>query len=367
MGDGATPPATQPNLGRERLFKAAAILFGIVLAVMLVEISARIVSRRWFSSFLEREVDLMKRAYPVSYDPELGWVPRAGFSGNRNVGKTQVTINTNGLRANGGSGVPPSGSPVLAVGDSFTFGDGVSDRDTWPARLEKTLARPVLNAGVFGYGVDQMVLRAHKLSPQVQPGWVVVSFIPDDIERCELAMRGAHKPYFRITDGKLRLENQPVPPPEPVPLDAFRKICGYSWIVHSILKNVAKTYWYAGRKRSIRAHRDGATVAGRLLRELADELASQQSLLLVLAQYDLSLSPEHHQKSTEVLAHLKDSPAIVLDLYDDLEKVREQEPERFKRLFRGHMTGEGNQLVAERIAAVIRTVEGKLGLRSRSD
>jgi hypothetical protein len=139
MGDGAIPPATQPNLGRdrERLFKAAAILFGLVLAVMLVEISARIVSRRWFSSFLEREVDLMKRAYPVSYDPELGWVPRAGFSGNRNVGKTQVTINTNGLRANGGSGVPPSGSPVLAVGDSFTFGDGVSDGDTWPARLEK--------------------------------------------------------------------------------------------------------------------------------------------------------------------------------------------------------------------------------------
>jgi hypothetical protein len=202
-------------------------------------------------------------------------------------------------------------------------------------------------------------LRVHELRPQVQPDWVVVSFIPDDIERCELAMRRAHKPYFRIADGKLRLENQPVPSPEPVPLDPFRKVFGYSWIMHSILRDVAQTYWYDGRKRYIRVHRDGVTVAGRLLRELADELASHQLLLLVLAQSDRSLSPERHRKSTEVLAHLKDSPAVVLDLYDDLAQVRAQEPERFERLFRGHMTGEGNQFVAERIAAVIRTAEGK--------
>lgn len=223
----------------------------------------------------------------------------------------------------------------------------------------------MLNAGVFGYGVDQTVLRARGLFREVQPSWVVLSFILDDVERCELSMRGAHKPYFRIIDGRLSLENQPVPPPEPVSLDAFRTIGGYSWIVHQILENVARSYWYEGRKRSIRAHHDGPAVAGRLLRELADEVASQYSLLLVLAQYESSLASKDHRTSTQVLAHLKGSAAMVLDLYDDLARVREQDPERFKRLFRRHMTGEGNQLVAERIAAVIRTAERKAGSLSR--
>jgi hypothetical protein len=49
---------------------------------------------------------------------------------------------------------------VLVVGDSFTFGDQVSDDETWPACLEATLHRGVDNGGVFGYGAAQALRRA---------------------------------------------------------------------------------------------------------------------------------------------------------------------------------------------------------------
>ena len=66
---------------------------------------------------------------------------------------------------------------ILAVGDSFTFGDRVSDHETWPAQLERLTGRQVLNAGVFGYGVDQAYLRAVALLETYDTDLVVLALI----------------------------------------------------------------------------------------------------------------------------------------------------------------------------------------------
>ena len=60
------------------------------------------------------------------------------------------------------------GAPILAVGDSFTFGDEVNDGQTWPAQLQLLTGRRVLNGGVSGYGFDQIVLRAEQLAAKIQ-------------------------------------------------------------------------------------------------------------------------------------------------------------------------------------------------------
>jgi hypothetical protein len=49
---------------------------------------------------------------------------------------------------------------AVVVDDSFTFGDQVSDDETWPACLEATLHRGVDNGGVFGYVAAQALRRA---------------------------------------------------------------------------------------------------------------------------------------------------------------------------------------------------------------
>ena len=91
------------------------------------------------------------------FDQLLGYVPREGFSGVINARgwtNARVTIRKDGFRSNGSEASPPL-ADVLGVGDSLTFGDQVSDNDTWPACLERKLGRSVDNGGMFGYGAAQ--------------------------------------------------------------------------------------------------------------------------------------------------------------------------------------------------------------------
>jgi lysophospholipase L1-like esterase len=136
------------------------------------------------------------------YDARLGWSPRPGFVG-RSDGTT-VTITPDGWRSNG------LVAPVLAVGDSFTFGTDVLDQETWPAQLERLIGRPVINGGVGGYGLDQAVLRAEDLVARLHPSLLIVAFIPDDADRCGLRERADAKPWFTAS-GDLR--GVPVPRP----------------------------------------------------------------------------------------------------------------------------------------------------------
>lgn len=67
-----------------------------------------------------------------------------------------------GFRVNGPAvGRVEAGPTVFALGDSFTFGLGVRDEETWPtrveARLRETTGNPVtvINGGTINYGVFQ--------------------------------------------------------------------------------------------------------------------------------------------------------------------------------------------------------------------
>lgn len=68
---------------------------------------------------------------------------------------------------------------VLCLGGSTTFGATVSDDETWPAQLERALARrgrhaQVYNAGVNGYMTRQKVAWALALAPTLRPDVVIV-------------------------------------------------------------------------------------------------------------------------------------------------------------------------------------------------
>jgi len=107
-------------------------------------------------SFYSKDIGLTR------FDDRLGYVPREGFDAVINeVGwkDVRLTIRNNGFRLNN-LGMAPQVADVLVVGDSFTFGDQVSNTETWPACLERKLNRGVDNGGVSGYGAAQSLLRA---------------------------------------------------------------------------------------------------------------------------------------------------------------------------------------------------------------
>lgn len=102
-------------------------------------------------------------------DPGLFWAPKPGWSGD--FRGHRVEINALGLR---GPELrlpkPPGRRRVVTFGDSITFGYGVGEADTYPARLGARLAErgvEVANAGVTGYTSHQVLGRLRRLLPEL--------------------------------------------------------------------------------------------------------------------------------------------------------------------------------------------------------
>lgn len=83
---------------------------------------------------------------------------------------------------------PPGAFRVLALGDSYTFGDHVDDEDAYPARLESALRalRPgtrveVVNAGVNGFGILDEAALWRRAGGRLDPDVVLITFTPNDV------------------------------------------------------------------------------------------------------------------------------------------------------------------------------------------
>ena len=73
---------------------------------------------------------------------------------------------------------------VLALGDSYTFGDEVDDLSTWPAYLERASGETVHNAGIGWFGSAQAVTRGYAISLTMRIDTAILSvFVDTDIKR----------------------------------------------------------------------------------------------------------------------------------------------------------------------------------------
>jgi hypothetical protein len=159
---------------------------------------------------------------------------RKTFGGHERV--VRVTTNASGLR---GPELPTGRTPgvrrVLALGDSFTFGDAVEAEEAWPAQLEARLNRggpanrwQVINAGVPGHGTGQELLLAQILEDRLEPdvvvlGFTVVNDLLDNLcvdESSYTPKRGV--PCFTLSGDRLGLR-PPSPPPAP-PAAAWQRL-----------------------------------------------------------------------------------------------------------------------------------------------
>jgi hypothetical protein len=151
------------------------------------------------------------------FDPLLGWKNRPSF---RNTGRLfdadRVTTNSNGAR--GSTDYPyrrTDKKRIVVVGDSFAFGQEVNDEETYAAVLSSSLGdTDVINLGVIGYGIDQMLLTVKGEALKYSPDLIIVAFISDDIERSLVSFRDFAKPLFVLDPSRrLALVGAPVPPP----------------------------------------------------------------------------------------------------------------------------------------------------------
>lgn len=330
-------------------------VFGIVLAAISVcltmlglELAVRI-HRGKVLQFQSSTAEPQDRVGRMVYHPRLGWIPRPGqFSS----GWTS-NVDASSVRSNGRS-ISTASRPILAVGDSFTFGDEVEDSETWPAHLEKILNKRVLNAGVGAYGIDQAFLRAELLLEKYDPDVVILSFISDDVNRTELSYypygRG-WKPYFEYGDGSLILRNVPVPQ-EPVPrsFQTLRRVLGYSFFADAVLDRIARQWW-----RNFPAieqiHHDGENVSVDLLVRLDGFTKGRRGQFIAIA---LATNGRigGNTRLLNLVKRAREKGVKVLDLSTEMLKLQ---PSQLQNLFRprGHYSPAMNRSVAEHIAAFL--------------
>jgi len=345
----------------------ALVVGSVVVGLVVLELGLRAWSGVWIAKWPNfvlgaRTVHNSREEQRLVDDDRLGYVPRPGYVARG------VTFDADGLRRNGDAAVTRADRSILATGDSYTYGDEVSDGETWPAHLQALTGARVLNAGVSGYGFDQSVLRAEMLANKHHPTAIVVSFIADDIRRTEMKrLWGAEKPYFDIKNDKgsendkrdrLVLRNVPVPPrPDPQStLDFWQRAFGWSYLLQFSVEHFGLE-WFDDR---IRAHLDGIgeRIACLLTGRLADLQRTSGARVLVMAQYDpyvwqdAAFAARQRAMSAGLLECARKQGMAALDTFDALAATTVLGGPR--GLYgHWHLNDAGNRLTAELVAAAL--------------
>ncbi|HEX5054304.1 MAG TPA: hypothetical protein VFZ65_21170 [Planctomycetota bacterium] len=352
MTQAAATPSTRPRSRRRRLLFAMVPVTGLLL---LGELVCRVTRHPfYFGSFRDKRTDLMARNYPAERDPMLGYVPKPGFASRDNHWRTLVSIDADGMRRNGRT-PPPGGGLVAAVGDSFTFGDQVDDDATWPAQLEVALDRPVKNGGVFGYSLTQSVLRAEAMLDRFDVAALVVSFIPDDLTRCEYSKRYTPVPWFDLDGDGIVLRGVPIDPSAPPDsTKRWKDTLGYSALVDTVLANTVRDWWCENEKQVPVSHLlgRGPEIGKYLVERIAARCRACGTRLLLLLQGDVPT-----EQACGVLHHAEALGVETLDLATRFVAEKRRDPSLEDRYFAGHMTREGNRWVADAVAERLRAAK----------
>jgi len=270
------------------------------------------------------------------FSPELGWEPWP------NVRTPGLTSNSRGLRGDREYAFEPSCGVyrVICVGDSFVFGEGLTDVQTMPAQLERKLNdadRPrweVLNLAVRGYGTDQQLLRLEHLGFLYQPDVVVLGFFEEDVWRNALSFRDYAKPYFELADGALAHLDMPS-----LYLPSFAR-----WLPARLIGPGFLLLDLSGTRMG------RVTLA--ILDAMRDAVVRHDArfILLIIPRQAL---PWRTGIDRMLRRWAQQTGTPMLDLHDAYLRVGAAER---KRLYKTHWTAKGARLTAELLAAQLRAL-----------
>lgn len=335
------------------------IAAAILVTFLVFEIGLRVyegIPVLRLTNFIADQVDRLSVVTHIDYDERLGWVGKPSASARH------FNTGAYGIRLAGTVDRPIPQEAILAVGDSFTFGEEVEDDETWPADLEAITGTPVINAATSGWGTDQIVMRAEAMLDIAHPKVLILGFFWQDIGRAELEINfGAPKPYFTVEAGKVVLHNVPVPRFAGTvrELGFARTLLGYSYAVFWLAQQLGFQEWlYAGHATFKRATPPGSgeKITCLLLQELKEKAGPDIRLMLVMQYGFQDFAGDPPLAATHVLACAQGLGVATVDTWTSLARIHVADPVRLRSLYMTHqqvvthMSPAGNRLIAAEIA-----------------
>ena len=131
-----------------------------------------------------------------NYDARLGW--DTGIAHGRVRG-----------------GLPEERAPlrIVALGDSFVFGNEVAAEELFSAIVDDLPGVQMLNLGVPGYGIDQSYLKYEHFGRLLEPDAIVFGIFVPDYQRSTVAFTAFSKPLLDSAPSGFSWINVPVPHP----------------------------------------------------------------------------------------------------------------------------------------------------------
>lgn len=348
-------------------------LFSFLFALILLEIGVRWTSleTRHVSTGPKEDWALVPERVWTEHHPELGWFHQKNKQARlqKDPIDTMIIMNSEGLRSlrEYQEAVPAGKTRIMAIGDSFVMGFGVENQEAFPAVMEQEHGDwEVMNFGVAGYGLDQMLMIVRHFAPRYRPNVVLVGIFPEDFWRSTRAFAdtGHAKPYFVLSsDGKLNLKNVPVPPPFVLRTNQFPEVIEHSPIekilLQSMVYRMLKRGWIKVGKnlKWIDPDTTEEWILGRaLLKALQDEIMESGARpVFMLIPPDRWMHDTGKTSLHKSLLRLADKePLIFLDLTPIFrEAVAQQDLKTYYIENDGHWTPEGHRLAAEAIQSFL--------------
>jgi len=213
----------------------------------------------------------------VHFDSGLGWRMTPFWE------ERGVHHNSHGYRSPHEFETGSQGLRIVTIGDSFTYGLGVEDGETYSAILEEASGAEVINTGVNAYGLDQSLLLWEREAKQLNPDIVILGYYTDEFNRNSLTVRSGAKPYFVYDEARqeFQLSGVPVPTIEELAsnggLESEKKLRIWQLLTYSKDRFVEKLGMFDSADRDLRAR-----LGDYLLKRLRDSVEESGARFLVL-------------------------------------------------------------------------------------
>src|SRR5689334_10107820 len=194
-------------------------------------------------------------------DPYLGWIgkPNVRLRYHRPEFDTPVRHDAEGWRLPDPPRPTDAAQRILVLGDSFTWGWGVSQGEVFTDRLQAALPPTiaVVNRGIIGFGTAQeYLLLERELAAQRYDSVVLMFFLNDLADNTD--GKDGHRPYFELVDGRLLPRNQPARL-QSSPVEEFLKTHSRTYLFVELELGLLKRR-FAGEANDERDYRKAAAV-----------------------------------------------------------------------------------------------------------
>ena len=331
-------------------------LFILLAFIILSELGMRVLStlkeclykKCDFTYVTQLNISTEKKIGLYSFDKTVGYSHKKNFKYFFKDDNLTISTNDKGFR-NNKKIIKSTKLTILALGCSFTFGDQVSDGETWPSYLEENLNIQVDNAGVNGYGTAQALLLGQNILKTNKYNTVILStLVGSDFIRDQMIYRsGFPKPSFvKIKD----IVNIEFPP---VDFMLGSKFNPHKVGVTYFLNDYSKLYNYFGTRifgNQNRGLLDKVNPKAAKVEDIIDWTFKKLNSMKVknkvlLLQYSKNENSIIVMKEREMLIKkAKVYNFIVIDTLPILKKINP------KILWQGHHTPVGNKIVSKIIA-----------------